>query len=320
MKRRLMVQSLAGAALLPAAMHTFAQRSSVATQIIVPFGAGGSADIAARLIARYMTDKNGLSVVVDNRPGASGIIGMEAAKAAPADGRTLVVVSSGTQGANPSLFTKLPYDPEKDFTMVGFLGAGGSYMLVRPDAPWKTVAEFVAQAKAKPGSLNYGQFSAGTAVPPALLSKYAGIDMTGVPYKQISTAVTDLIAGQTQMMFIDTAASEAYVASGQLRALAVTQAKRLPRYPNIPSMTETYPGFELVVFLGLAVPAATPQAVKESLNKMINDATADDTVKAKLESLSFFSRPMSLKDCIELGKSERVKWQGYVAAAKIAAQ
>lgn len=320
MKRRQIVQAISSAALLPVAMQSFAQRNNAATQIIVPFGAGGSADIAARLMARYMTEKSGMATVIDNRPGASGIIGMEAGKVAPADGRTLVVVSSGTQGANPSLFANLPYDPEKDFTVVGFLGAGGSYMLVRPDAPWKTLADFVAQARAKPGSINYGQFSAASAVPAALISKHAGIEMTGVPYKQISTAVTDLIGGQTQMMFIDTVASEAYVTSGQLRALGVTQRKRLPRYPNIPAIAETYPGFEMVSFLGVAVPAATPQPVKESLNKLINEVTADEAVKAKLESLSFFPRPMSLQECVELGKSERVKWQGYVATAKITPQ
>ncbi|WP_051236575.1 Bug family tripartite tricarboxylate transporter substrate binding protein [Ottowia thiooxydans] len=320
MKRRQIVHVLAGAGLLSSVTHLFAQRNSAATQIIVPFGPGGSADIVARLVAHYMTEKSGLSAVIDNRPGASGIIGMEAGKLAPADGRTLVVVSSGTQGANPSLFRKLPYDPEKDFTVVGILGVGGSYLLVRADAPWKTLADFVAQAKAKPGRINFGQFSAASAVPAALLSERAGIEMTGVPYKQIGTAVTDLLGGQTQMMFIDTVASEAYVASGQLRALAVTHTKRLPRDPNIPTIAETYPGFEMVSFLGVAVPAATPLAVKESLNKMINEATTDEAVKAKLESLSFLPRPMSLQECVELNRSERVKWRGYVVTAKLAVQ
>jgi tripartite-type tricarboxylate transporter receptor subunit TctC len=302
--------------LLAAVPHAFAQ-SRTGSQIIVPFAPGGSGDIMARMLAQYMVEKAGITAVVDNKPGASGIIGVEAARAAPADGRTLLIATTSTHAANPSLFKKLPYDPEKDFSLVGILGAGGSYMLVRPEAPYKSLADFVAQAKARPGALNYGYFNASSQVPGSLMGTFAGAELTGVPYKQVGNAITDLISGQIQVIFLDTTAGDTHVNSGQLRALAVTTPKRIAKHPEIATLAESYPGFEVTSFLGIAVASAVPEATKQALNKVINDAISSEPMRSKLESFGFAARRMSLAESVDFGRAERAKWEKYIAVAKI---
>jgi tripartite-type tricarboxylate transporter receptor subunit TctC len=321
MKRRTFIHSLAGASLATVFSQVRAQTAeSKALQIIVPFAPGGSGDITARLLGQFISTKSGQAVVVENKPGANGIIGVESAKAARPDGQTLLLATTSTHAANPSLYKKLPYDPEKDFSLVGVFGYGGSYMLVKPDAPYKTLAEFVAAAKARPGALNYGHFNASSNVPGALMSTYAGAELTEVPYKQIGAAITDLLAGRIQVLFVDTTAGDSYVSSGRLRALVVTRPTRLPKYPDLPTMSETYPGFDVTGFLGIAAPVVTPAAIKQSLNKIINDAIMAEPMHSKLMSFGFSPNPMSLEECAAFARSERSKWSRYIAAAKIEQQ
>lgn len=288
--------------------------------IIVPFGPGGSGDITARLLAEYIQKKTGRTTLVENKPGASGIVGVEAAKKAPADGTVLLLATTSTHGANPSLFKKLPYDPQQDFTLVGSFGSGSTFMLVRPDAPYRSLADFVAAAKAAPGTLNYGHFNASSRVGAALLCSIAGIDVTGVAYKQISNAMTDLIAGQIQLIVVDSAAGDSFVASGQLRALAAQGDKRLARYPSVPLISETYPSYNPSGFLGVAVPSATPMPVKQALNDLINEAVTSDPIKSRLEALDFFPKRMSLAQLEAFSANERAKWRGFVEIARIEAQ
>src|SRR5690606_30564143 len=157
------------------------------------------------------------------------------------------------------LFSKLPYDPGRDFRLVGSFGPGSTYMLVRPDAPYRTVEEFVKAAKEQPGALNYGHFNATSKVTGALFAHTPGIDLSPIPYKQVAQAMSELIAGQLQVVFTDTVAGDAFVSSGQLRALAVHSDRRLARYPDLPLLAESLPDFTIRGgFLGIAVPAATP--------------------------------------------------------------
>ena len=317
MQRRHFVSGLAALPFLP--RQAFAQDKPI--QIIVPFGPGGSGDISARMLADYLTKKTGRSVVVDNRPGANGIVGVEAVRNAPADGSVLLLATTSTHLANPALFRKLPYDPEKDFRLVGSFGPGSTYVLARPDAPFKTLQDFVNAAKANPGKFNYGHFNATSKVSAALFAHDAGIELTAVPYKQVSQAMTELIAGQIDVVFTDTVAGDAFVASGQLRALAVHSDAKLKRYPNIPLVTETYPQYSIRGgFLGIAVPAATPLETQQKLNQQINDAVTTDPIKTKLEGFAFAPSKVSLQDLKNFERDERAKWKNYVSIAKIEVQ
>ncbi|SIP90947.1 tripartite tricarboxylate transporter substrate binding protein [Pseudacidovorax sp. RU35E] len=318
MKRRSL---LSAAAALPfAAVPAWAQDSKP-IQIIVPFGPGGSGDISARMLAEFITRKTGRNVVVDNRAGGNGIIGVEAARIAPADGSVLLLATTSTHLANPSLFRKLPYDPARDFRLVGSFGPGSTYMLVRPDAPWKTLKDFVAAAKAAPGRINYGHFNATSKVTAALFAHEAGIELAAIPYKQVSQAMTELIAGQTQVVFTDTVAGDSFVAANQLRALAAHSDTRLKRYPDVPLIAETYPNFTIRGgFLGIAVPAATPVDVQQRLNALINEAVTTDPIRSRLEGFAFAPARVSLKQLADFEREEREKWKGYVEIAQIEVQ
>jgi tripartite-type tricarboxylate transporter receptor subunit TctC len=321
MQRRHFHRVLATLAAVTLAGRSAAQPARGRTmQIIVPFAPGGSGDITGRMTAQYIEGKTGQKVVVENKPGANGIIGVEAAKIAPADGRTLLLATTSTHAANPSLFKSLPYDPERDFTMVGVFGTGGSYMLVKPDAPWRSVSDFVAHEKANPGTVNFGHFNASSQVPGHIMNALAGTDLRPVAYKQIGVAMTDLLAGQIQVLFVDTAAADSYVSSGQLRALAVTRADRMAKHPALPTLAETWPEFVVTGFLGMAVPAGTPQDALQSLNDMLNDAISSDPMRSRLEGFGFTPKRMTLAECAAHVRNERAKWKRFVAMAKIEPQ
>jgi tripartite-type tricarboxylate transporter receptor subunit TctC len=290
-------------------------------RIIVPFAPGGSGDITARMLGEQITKKTGQVVVVENKPGANGIIGVETAKRAPADGSVLMLATTSTHLANPSLFKDLPYDPEKDFTLVGHFGGGSTFVLVNKDSPYKTLADLVAQAKANPGKLNYGHFNASSNIPGALLGQLAGIQLTPIPYKQIGTAMNDLIGGSLDVIFVDSVAGDNYVASGQLRAIAAMGARRLPKYPDVPLITETYPGYNVSGgFLGIAVPKGVPEPALQALNTLINDLVMTEPMKTQLEKLGFNPARMSLADLAEYVTRERANWKTYVEIAKITPQ
>jgi tripartite-type tricarboxylate transporter receptor subunit TctC len=316
---RRQVLTYAAACSLPAVASAATEDKAI--QIIVPFGPGGSGDISARMLAEWITKKTGRAVVVDNRPGANGIIGVEAVRRAPADGSVLLLATTSTHLANPSLFKKLPYDPGKDFRLVGTFGIGSFYMLVHPNAPYKTIAEFVQAAKAAPGALNYGFFNATSSVSAAVFAATAGISLTGVPYKQVGQAMTELISGQLQVVFTDTVQGDPFVTSGQLRALGVHSGERLKRFPQIPLFRESYPEFDVSAgFLGVAVPAATPVATQQALNDMINEAVMSEPMKSRLEGFGFTPYRASLADLANFERSERAKWPNYVKLAKLEVQ
>lgn len=321
MQRRQWIKSLATLPLatLGASLPAWAQDKPI--QLIVPFGPGGSGDISARLLSEFITKKTGRAVVVDNRPGGNGIIGVEAVRNAPADGSVLLLATTSTHLANPNLFRKLPYDPGRDFRLVGSFGAGSTYMLVKPDAPYKSLQDFIRAAKAAPNALNYGHFNATSKVSAALFAHAAGIELTAIPYKQVGQAMSELIAGQIHVVFTDTAQGDALVASGQLRALAVHSSARLQRQPDVPLITEALPGFKLAGgLLGIAVPAATPLATQQALNDLVNECVTSDPAKSRLEGFAFSPQRMSLAELAAYERDERANWKQYVRIANIELQ
>ena len=229
------VLALIGGALAPIEARA-ALYPSRPIKIIVPFGPGGSGDITARLIGKQIEERTKQSVVIDNRPGANGIIGTMAVKTAEPDGYTVLLITTSTHAANVSLVRNLAYDPAKDFTVVGVFRSSGTYMLVRPQAEWRDLAGFIAAASAAPGKLMFGYFNASSRTPPEYLSRLAGIELQGVPYRAIGNAVTDLIGGEIHCLFIDTTASNQYLQNGQLRPLAITRLTRAPATPDVPAV------------------------------------------------------------------------------------
>jgi tripartite-type tricarboxylate transporter receptor subunit TctC len=308
---------LAAPLLLPAVAHAQAAWPSRPIRIIVPFAPGGSGDITARLIGAFIEARAGQPVVVDTRPGANGVVGMMAAKQSPADGHTLVVATTSTHAANSAMMKSLSYDPERDFVTVGFYASNGSYLVVRPEAPYRTAQDIVAAAKARPGAVTYGHFNASSQVPGALLGAVAGVQLQGVPYRAIGTAFADLMAGRLDFIFVDTTAGDAFLRQGQVRALAVTREGRWSRFPDLPPMSETWPDFVLTGFLGLAVPAGTPPEVAQRLNDLINAAIMAEPARSRLLEFGFDPRPMDLRAIAAAVRVEREKWARFVRMAGI---
>jgi tripartite-type tricarboxylate transporter receptor subunit TctC len=324
MKRRSFLNTLGGAGSM-LGLHRYGMAQTAAggktVRIIVPFAPGGSGDITARMFGEFLAKKTGQNAVVENKPGASGIIGVEAAKRSANDGSVLLLATTSTHLANPSLFKSLPYDPAKDFTLVGHFGGGSMLVLVRPASPYKTLADLVAAAKADPGKLNYGHFNASSNIPGAMLGKLADIRLTSVPYKQIGSAMTDLMAGLLDVIFVDSVAGDAHASSGQLRAIAAGGLRRLPKYPDVPLITETYPAYNVSSgMLGIAIPQGAPQAVLQAMNDLVNDAVTSEPMKPALERFGFHPKPMSLAELAAYVTREQALWREQVAVAGIAPQ
>ena len=264
-------------------------------RLIVPYPSGGGADIVARMLAQKLTQSMGQPVLVENKPGASTLIGTEMlAKAAP-DGYTLGLITD-SHAINPSFFAKLPYDSVKDFSPVSQLVFVPLVMVAHPSLNVKTLPELIAAAKAKPGKINYASIGNGT---PHNLSmewvkSLAGIDMTHVPYKGVAPALTDLVAGQIDVMFTGSSSALPHVKSGRLNALAVSSSKRLDSLPDTPSVAEAaLPEFDFMTWYGTAVPAGTPKEITQRLSREIGLALSQSDVKERLASLGVVGAPSS---------------------------
>ncbi len=274
-RRSFLIASPLGAALPLAAHRAAAQGNGYpakAIRIIVPFAPGGSGDITARLVGKYIEDKAGQPVVIENKPGANGIVGVLAAKSAPADGYTLMLATTSTNAANIHMYKNPGYDPEKDFQVVGVIGSSGAFLVVPADSPYRSLAELLAYAKANPGKLNFGYFNASSQVPAEVLGKRADVDWQGVAYKAIGNAWNDLYSGAIQFMFVDLTAGRGQVVASKARPLALTLPQRSPLYPDLPTLAESFPGFTTTGFLAVAVAKATPRPIQEKLNALINEA------------------------------------------------
>ncbi len=254
--------------------------------LIVPYAAGGSADSTARILATRIGKALGQSVVVENRGGAGAIIGAEFVKVAEPDGYTLLLGQSGPISINPAVYRNLPYDPVKDFAPVSLTTTYPYVMVVNSSLGVKTLKEFVALAKGKPGGLNYGTTGVGSSnhLVTELFAGKAGIKMTHIPYRGTALAVTDLLAGQVQMVFSDPISALQYVKSGALVALAVTSKERSPVAPDLPTIAESgYPGFDAIMWHGILAPAKTPPAIIGRLNAEIRKTLNDPDTRTLLE-------------------------------------
>lgn len=256
-------------------------------RIVVPFPPGGATDAAARLVATKMSEKWGQPVVIDNRAGAGGNVGSDiVAKSAP-DGYTLVMGVTGSHAINISLYSKMPYDPVADFVAISQVAVVPNVVVVHPSVPARTLAELVALAKREPGKLNYASLGNGTAahLGMELLKSAAGIDITHVPYKGSAPAVTDLLAGQVQVMVDGLPSALQHVKAGKLRAIALTSLHRAPALPDLPTIAETYPGFYADAWSGLFAPKGTPAAIVNQLSTEVQRILRLPDVREKLAAL-----------------------------------
>ena len=278
------------------AMAAGAKRNAVASpqypakpiRWVVPFPAGGPLDIVARVIGRQLNDAWGQPVIIDNRAGAGGNIGADAVARAPADGYTIVMGALSTHAVNNSLYRKLPFDPVKDFAPVTMISEVPNILVLNPGVPAKSVKELIAYARANPGKLNFGSGSTGSAghLAGELFKTMAGLDMTHVPYKGSAPAVTDLLAGQLQLMFDNLASALPNVKAGRLRALAVTTLKRSPFVPELPTIAESgLPGFDVSTWFGVMAPAATPKPIIGKLHDEIVRILFLPEVKERLAAM-----------------------------------
>jgi tripartite-type tricarboxylate transporter receptor subunit TctC len=283
-------------------------------RFIVVYPPGGASDVTARLLATKLTESLGQSVVVENKPGANGIIATEfVAKSAP-DGYTLLMANLGPNALNPVVYKKLPYDPIKDFNGVTLTTIVPQVILVNPNLPVKSVPELIAYAKANPGKVSFGSAGQGASnhLSGELLNALTGIKMQHVPYKGDAPSLADLISGQIQVALPTTVAGLPMVTGGKLRAIAVTGSKRLENMPALPTVAETLPGFEAVSWGGVMVPAGTPKPIVARLNAEINKILQMPDVAAKLKGLGAIIVGSTPEQFDQYVKDEISKW-GKVA-------
>ncbi len=316
-RRRFTVGGLALAAAAVAAplgAHAQAYPTKPVT-IVVPFAAGGTTDILARVIGQALNKELGQSVVVDNRAGAGGNIGAQLAAKAVPDGHTLFMGTVGTHAINQSLYRKLPFDPVKDFAPLTRVAMVPNLLVAHPGKPYKNVKELVAYARANPGKVNFGSSGSGSSIHLSgeLFNALAKVDMVHVPYKGSAPAVTDLVGGQIDIMFDNMPSAIQHVRSGRLRALAVTTAKRSPELPDVPTIAEAgVPGYEATSWFGMFAPAGTPAPVVAKLNGALVKVLADPEVKKKLAEQGAEPYGEKPEQFAEFIRKESAKWSKVV--------
>ncbi|CAM3996642.1 Bug family tripartite tricarboxylate transporter substrate binding protein [Bordetella muralis] len=285
---------------------------------IVPFAAGSATDQIGRAIGQGVTEQTGQSVVIENRAGASAMIGAQAGARAPADGYTVLITTNTTHAANEHLYKSLPYDPVKDFSPVTLLGKGGQIMVINPSSSAKTVGDFLALAKQSPGKLSFGSGSSSSRIAGELLQQMADIKLLHVPYKSNPLAVTDLLGGQIDMMITDTATGLPQVASGKLRALGFTGSERSPLAPDLPTISEAgVPGYEMGYWFAAYVPDGTPDDVVARLHDLLAKATEGKAAKHFYESTGTAPATSTPKELAEFQHAESKKWGEIIHKAGI---
>ena len=294
---------------------------SRAVHIFVPYSAGGGVDILARTLGDVVSRQWGQSVVVENRPGAGGVVASQALVTSAPDGYTLIVVASG-HATNPFLYPKIPYDTFKDFTPISLLASSANILLVRADSPFKTLGDMIAQARAKSGTLSFGHAGNGTSTHLAgeLLKKLAGIDIDAISYKGGAPAINDLLGGQIPMSFNNTPEASGQLEAGTLRALAVTTASRTSFLPNVPAISETVPGYDTEVWWGLLGPAGMPPELVAKLSHDFVAALNTEPVKERLSKLGASPIGSSPPQFDARIRAEYEKWGPIINAAGLKAE
>lgn len=288
-----------------------------AVRFVVPYPPGGAPDQVARLLGQRLYESTGQTFVIDNRPGASGIVGSELVAKGAADGYTVLVTTNTTAAANLSLFKKLPYDPQKDFAAVSRLCMLALLLVVKPDFNAQSLREFVRYAKTRAEPLSVGYWSAGSQVSAALLKSLGGVDLLVVPYKGAAPAMTDVMAGQISLTFADFAAGFAQVKAGKLKGLGVTSPMRSGLAPELPALAEEMPGFDVTTWIGLAVPTGTPRENIRRLAEAAHREAAKPDVKTRFTAMGLDLALLGPDEFALFIDSEVSKWARQVKAAGI---
>lgn len=292
-------------------------------RIIVPFTPGGSTDVLARAIGVELGKAFGQPVVIENVPGAGGSLGADKAAKSPADGYTLLMGHIGTLAINPALYPKLGYDPQRSFTPVAWVARVPNVLVVNASVPARNLKELIALAKARPGHLAYGSGGSGSAAHTTMeyLKMQTGTSFLHIPYRGTAPSVTDLLAGQVQVLFTGVPALLPHIKSGKMRALAVSSPKRLAILPDVPTVAESgVPGtkdFEADQWYGLVAPAGTPAAVVTLLNQQVNRALASDEVRSRLAAEGAEATPASPQVFAQLIANEIPRWARVIQSAHI---
>jgi tripartite-type tricarboxylate transporter receptor subunit TctC len=288
-------------------------------RLIVPFPAGGATDILARALSQKLGEKIGQTVVVDNRPGAGGTIGADAASKAAADGYTLLLATSSTHSIGPAINPKIPYNAETDFTPIAYVASSPNLVVVPTTLPVKTMRELIDYARKNPGKLNYASSGNGTIV--HLTTEYfkaqSDTFILHIPYRGTALAIPDLVSGKVDLLFDSFVTGMPHVKDGKLRALAVTSAKRTALAPDIPTVSEVLPGFESVTWFGVYGPKGLPQDLTMKVNQAINAALADPEVKERFARLGAEPTGGSPPAFAAMVKADNSKWKKIIADRKI---
>jgi len=315
-------RALSSAVLVAAALSSFQVDAQTYPDkpitIVVPFAAGSGTDQQARSMAQALTTEYKVPVIVENRAGASGFLAAQYVAKATPDGYTMLMTTNTTHAANEHLFKKLPYDPVKDFTPVTLLSKGHMLLLVNPSSPIKSVADLIAEAKKRPGKLNFGSGSSSSRVAGELLKQMAGIDVTNVPYKSNPMAITDLMGGQVDFMFADASTALPQVKGGRLRALAVSGTKRLAAVPSVPTVEEAgVKGYDMSYWMAVYLPSRASAAVTNKLNEMLIKVSAAPAVVALQASTSSETVTSTPDGLARFQAAESQKWGQVIRAAGI---
>ena len=322
MKRRNFTQSLVALPVVALPVTALAQNyPSKPIKLIVPFPAGGATDILARAVSQKLGEKIGQTVVVDNRPGAGGTIGSDAAAKSAPDGYTLLLATSSTHSIGPAINPKIPYDAVADFTPLGYVATSPNLVLVPNSSPANTMREFIDFAKKNPGKLNYASSGNGTIVhlTTELFKAMSGTFMVHIPYRGTALAIPDLVSGKVDVMFDSLVTGLPHVKDGKLKALAVTSAARTQLAPDLPAVAEVLPGFESTTWFGLYGPKGLSAEVVQRINTALNAALADPEVKERFARLGAEPTGGSAARFTQVARADFDKWKAIISQRRITA-
>jgi tripartite-type tricarboxylate transporter receptor subunit TctC len=312
--------ALALATLLPGSAFAQDAYPTKPIKLTVPFPPAGGTDVLSRALAQSITAHTKWTIVIDNRPGAGGNIGLDAAAKSPADGYNIAMGQTANLAVNPALYPSMPFDPLKDFEPIALVSSQPLILVVAANSPYKTLKDLIAAAKAKPGQLNMGSPGSGTIghIGGELFQRRAGVKFAHIPYKGAGPVVTDLMGGSVDLYFGNSQSVDSLVKGGRIRALAVTSPKRLKNLPDVPTIAESgYPGFEAATWSGLVAPKGTPKAIVDRLNLETNKALKSPEMLAKLDADGSEALGGSPQRFAEFLKSEHAKWGAVIKEAGI---
>jgi tripartite-type tricarboxylate transporter receptor subunit TctC len=312
--------ALAAPALLLAARPARAAWPERPVRIVVAFPPGSGTDIMARILAEPLARELGQPVVIDNRPGGNGIVGTQAAALAPADGHTLLVISTSAASINPHTLKRLPYDALRDFAPIGSLAEGPYVMVVPPSSPAQDLKGFLALARERPGELTYSYGNASAIIMASVMASMAGVQLTGVPYRGGAEALADVVSGRIDCTFADFGAGMAQVNAGRVRLLGQSLGRPFEVAPDLPKVADAVPGFDINVWWGLAAPAGVAPAIIEGANRALNAALADPGLSERLRGLGYVTMRMTPAEFGDYMRRQVVVWGERVRIAGIEPQ